>query len=150
MFVTLIKTINLLHSIDLLGNVFTLSKLTEEQYLSKKDKYVVIRLLIVLNNKVLVIDSNKKISLLVFKEGLERNRPLELYKRVNEIDLYTGFTSIDLVDYERIELVRVSKHALESSVTTVDELKQFIDTKLVQKENIINRLSLGALNPYSI
>lgn len=150
MFVTLIKTINSLHSIDLLGNVFTLSKLTEEQYLSKKDKYVVIRLLIVLNNKVLVIDSNKKISLLVFKEGLERNRPLELYKRVNEIDLYTGFTSIDLVDYERIELVRVSKHALESSVTTVDELKQFIDTKLVQKENIINRLSLGALNPYSI
>lgn len=150
MFVTLIKTINSLHSIDLLGNVYNLSKLTEEQYLSKKDKYVVIRLLIVLNNKVLVIDSNKKISLLVFKEGLERNRPLELYKRVNEIDLYTGFTSIDLVDYERIELVRVSKHALESSVTTVDELKQFIDTKLVQKENIINRLSLGALNPYSI
>lgn len=150
MFVTLIKTPTSLHSIDLIGNVYNLSKLTEEQFLSKKEKYVVIRILLILRNNILVVDSNKKITKLIFKEGLGKFDPKYIYNKVNELDLHVGFTSIDLIDYERIELVRVSKYALESTVTTVDGLKEFIDMELVQKENILNRLSLGALNPFVI
>lgn len=150
MFVTLIKSPASLHSIDLAGNIYNLSKLTEEQFLFRKEKYVVIRVLLVLRNDVLVIDSDKKITRLSFLEGLGKFDPEYIYDKVNESDLYSGFTNIELIDYERVEYVIISKRAIAHSTISPIDLNDFFDAKLIKKENITNRLSLGGLNPFII